>query len=210
MKDQTVFMAYNLSSKNLKEVQFPNGYIFRSISREEGHLWEEVMDKAFGNFKAGDFEVIMVDNFSYLPERIYILFDEEKKPSGTATAWSQPWIWGEACGFVIFVGVIPTHRGRGLGTQMVKHLNNVIKSRGQENVLLDVDCDNYSAIKSYLNVGFKPLLTDENQVVIWEDIFAQLSMIPVEFSTEIKMKKDSPHPPHPYLLELREQGYDVK
>lgn len=206
----SVYMKYDVGSKNLIKIKIPSGYIFRSISTEEGYLWEEVMDKAFGNYQAGDFEVVMVDNFSYLPERVYILFDEAQVPCGTASAWSQPWIWGDDCGYIIFVGVIPSYRGKGLGTQMVRYLSEIIENRGQETVLLDVDCDNYPAIKGYLNAGFKPVLTDKNQVVIWENIFAKLSMIPVDFSTEIRRKKDNPHLPHPYLLELREQGYDVK
>jgi len=209
MRDRSVYMEYNFASKNLRKGKFPTGYVFRSILREEGHFWEEVMDKAFGNYSAGDFEDVMVDNFSYLPERVYILFDEANVPCGTASAWLQPWIWGDDCGYIIFVGVIPSHCGKGLGTEMVQHLNHVIKNRGQEKVLLDVVSDNYSAIKSYLNVGFKPLLTDKSQVAIWEEVFAQLSMTPVEFSAEIRIKKDNPHPPRPYLLDLREQGYMV-
>jgi len=209
MESISVNMEYDNSFKNLIEIEFPSGYIFRSILKEEGYLWESVMNKAFGNYSAGDFETVMVNNFSYLPERVYILFDEELVPCGTASAWAQPWIWGDDCGYIIFVGVIPSHRGRGLGSQMVRYISNVIKNRGQKTVLLDVDCDNYSAIKSYLNSGFKPCLTDKNQVAIWENIYNQLSITSVNYSSEIKIKKDNPHPPHPYLLELRKQGYDV-
>ncbi len=212
MGSASVFMEYDNSTgtDDFSKTDFPNGYIFRSISREEGYLWEYVMDEAFGDYKAGTFEFVMVENYSYLPERVYILFDEKHVPCGTASAWEQPWHWGKDCGFIIFVGVIPSHRSKGLGTQMVRYLCEVIKKRGQQSVLLDVDSDNYSAIKSYTNAGFKPSLTDKKQDKIWKKIFEQLCITPMDYSTEVRTYCDNPHPPHPYLFELRGQGFDVK
>jgi ribosomal protein S18 acetylase RimI-like enzyme len=209
MINTTIFMEYDYESINLAKAIFPPGYAFRSILRSEGHIWENVMDKAFGDYEDGSFEYVMVDNYSYLPERVYVLFDEANVPCGTASAWEQPWCWGEDCGYIIFVGVIPSHRGRGLAAQMVRYLCEIIKDRGQNRVLLDVESDNYSAIKSYLNVGFKPCLTEKEQVVVWENVFAALSMTPIEYSAQIRHREDNPHPPHPYLLELREQGCEV-
>ena len=111
-----VYMEYNLH-KHIPTPAFPTGYVFKHIPREHGCIWEEVMDKAFGGYTSGDFENVMVDNYNYLPERIFILFDETGQPCATASAMSQPWLWGEDYGFVIFIGVIPSHRG-GVGCQL--------------------------------------------------------------------------------------------
>ncbi len=204
-----VIMEINLNN-DIPSAIFPLGYNFKNILKEQGYLWEKVMDAAFGDYQAGTFEYIMVDNYAYLPERVYILFDENQVPCGTASAWSQEWLWGEDVGFIIFVGVIPSHRGKGLGTQMVRHLCQVIKNRGQKVALLDVDSQNLSAIKSYLNAGLLPRLTEQNHMEVWKNIFTQLKIEPVPYSSEIRPPMDNPHPPRPYLLDLRDQGYDVK
>lgn len=204
-----VYMEINLDD-NISSGVFPSGYIFRCISREEGHLWETVMNEAFGNYPAGAFEYVMVNNYAYLPERVYVLFDERKMPCGTASAWSQQHLWGEDAGHIIFVGIIPSHRGKGLATQMVLHLFEVIKSRGQKSVLLETDIDNLPAIKSYLHAGFLPHLIAYDHINIWNNIFTQLTIKPVLYSLEIRSPMNNPHPNRPYLLDLREKGYEVK
>ncbi|MCL2593275.1 MAG: GNAT family N-acetyltransferase [Defluviitaleaceae bacterium] len=220
-----VYMEYNLQ-KEIPKAVFPKGYVFKPIPREDGHIWESVMDKAYsnekitnspyGNYVAGDFEWVMVDNYSYLPERVFILFDEKGEPCGTATAWAQPWRWSEDYGYVIFVGVIPSHRGRGLSQQMLLSICETFKSRGHKSALLDVESEYLPAIKSYLNAGFLPCLTTDprttpkEQVEVWSDIFAKLKIEPLEYSYELVVGADNPHPPRPYLLDLRESGHDVK
>ena len=209
MSEMNVYMEMNLDN-NIPTAVFPKGYDFKPITRDNGYIWEKVMDDAFGNYKAGDFEFVMVDNYAYLPERVYVLFDENKNPCGTASAWSQPWLWGEDSGYIIFVGVIPSHRGKGLATQMVLHLCQVIKKRGQHLVMLDVDSNNLPAIKSYINAGFLPHLTTVEEKDIWNHIFMQLNIESLTYSLTIRPPMNNPHPDRPYLLDLRNQGCDVK
>lgn len=203
-------MEKNVTQGEQTAKALPAGYTFRSIAREEGYLWEKVMDAAFGDYQAGAFEHVMVDNYSYLPERVHVLFDEAGTPCGTATAWSQPWRWGENEGFIIFVGVIPTHRGKGLGTSMVLQLCDVIALRGQQTALLDVDSSNLPAIKSYLNAGFRPRLTAANEKQKWSEIVQHLHVEPAAYNTGLRPPMDNPHPPRPYLLDLRAQGHTVQ
>ena len=46
-----VYMEYDLT-KDIPKPCFPSGYVFNHITREQGHIWENVMDKAFGNYSA--------------------------------------------------------------------------------------------------------------------------------------------------------------
>jgi ribosomal protein S18 acetylase RimI-like enzyme len=212
-------MEYDLQ-KYIPQAVFPVGYIFKHIPREYGHLWENVMDKAYSNEKitdspyghyiAGDFENIIVDNYSYLPERVYLLFDDKEQPCGTASAWSQPWKWSNSYGYVIFVGVIPSHRGHGLSKQMLFSILETMKNRGEKYALLDVASEALPAIKSYLNTGFLPRLTSREQIEIWNDIFIKLKVNTPKYSHDILVSMDNPHPPRPYLLDMRENGYAVK
>ena len=204
-----VYMEYDLRN-HIPEAVFPAGYVFRHIPREHGHIWENVMDKAFGNCPAGDFEYVMVENYGYLPERVLVLFDEKERPCATASAWSQPYKWGDDYGYIIFVGVVPSHRGHGLSKQMLFSLCKTIKNRGQNFALLDVDSENLPAINSYINTGFLPRLTSSEQAKAWNDIFSKLHIKHIEYSHEIIRRMDNPHPPRPWLLDLRESGQDVK
>jgi ribosomal protein S18 acetylase RimI-like enzyme len=197
-------------NKTFPEAYFPNEYIFKSITREQGYLWERVMDLAFGDYQPGTFEKILVENYGYLPERVFILFDEKGIPCGTASAWSYPFLWGEKTGSIIFVGVIPSHRGNGLGTEMVHYLCNVIKDRGETFSQLGVDNENLPAIKSYLNAGFIPRLSSKEQLDLWNEVFVKLNISAPKFSLEVRPPMDNPHPPRPYLLDLREQGFSVR
>jgi RimJ/RimL family protein N-acetyltransferase len=208
MSEINVYMEMSLD-KHIPAAVFPKGFEFKPIARNSGYIWEKVMDEAFGNYTAGDFELVMVENYAYLPERVYILFDEDGNPCGTASAWSQPWLWGDDSGYIIFVGVIPSSRGKGLATQMVLHLCQVIKKRGQHHVLLDVDSNNLPALKSYINAGFLPHLTTIEEKDIWSRIFMQLDIEPLTYSLTIRPAKNNPHPDRPYLLDLRNQGFDV-
>jgi ribosomal protein S18 acetylase RimI-like enzyme len=189
---------------------FPQGYEFRHIPREQGQLWESVMDQAFGNYQAGDFEFVMVQNYGYLPERVYILFDELDQSCATASAWSQPYLWGEEYGFVIFVGVIPALRNQGLAKQMLFSICDTIKKRGQRFALLNVDSKNLAAVKCYLNAGFLPRLISRKQARVWKSILKKLNMKNVSYPGEILRRMDNPHPARPWLLDLREQGYEVR
>ena len=204
-----VYMEYDLNN-GIPSPVFPPGHVFRPIAREEGHIWENVMDQAFGNYYAGDFELVMVENYAYLPERVYVLFDEHGKPCGTASAWSQPYLWGNDYGYIIFVGLVPTLRNQGLSRQMIYNICQTIKDRGQRFALLNVDHENLAAIKSYLNAGFLPRLTDRKQAKAWKRIFKKLKLKPVAYPVEILPRPEVPHPPRPWLLDLREMGHDVR
>jgi len=85
-----------------------------------------------------------------------------------------------------------------------------MKDRGNKFALLDVEGNNLPAIKSYLNAGFLPRLTSNEQAEVWSDIFTKLQIEPPEYARDILVKMDNPHPPRPYLLDLRENGHDVK
>lgn len=52
-------------------------------------------------------------------------------------------------------GVAPEHRGRGIGTRMLRHWLSGAVERGYRSMVLDVDDDNEEAQKLYLRLGFR-------------------------------------------------------
>jgi GNAT superfamily N-acetyltransferase len=60
---------------------------------------------------------------------------------------------------VVYLGVTPEFRGRGLGRAMLQHAANDIRRRGYGNMTLAVDAANPYALAIYQSVGFKPLFS---------------------------------------------------
>ena len=88
-----------------------------------------------------------------------ILAFESDKPIGHC--WTRINSWkneapGEGTGRIYMLGVDPTHRGRGLGRQLLLVGLSYLKSKGLHVVELTVDSENKAACALYESVGFKP------------------------------------------------------
>lgn len=191
---------------NLPEVSLPHGYMIRPIAIEEGYLWEQVMDQSYGNFAAGTFQKIMVENYDYDPERVRIMFDENCQPCATATSWRQHYRWGSGIGYVLFVGVAKPYQGHGLGYQITLHVLHDFVNHGFHSAILETDDYRLPALKTYLKLGFLPRIVHPQQYKQWETIFASLGIEPIHFPQEIRPPIDAPHPSRPWPYELKMQA----
>ena len=76
---------------------------------------------------------------------------------GTVVGWCDIFpAWADAirhCGHV-GMGLLPTHRGRGLGRQLLSTCLDKARSNGITRVELEVRADNERAIKLYERMGF--------------------------------------------------------
>ena len=66
---------------------------------------------------------------------------------------------------VIYLGVAPEFRGRGLGRAMLQHAAKDIRRRGYGNMTLAVDAANRYAVTIYQAVGFKPLFSRDAYIL---------------------------------------------
>jgi len=157
------FMSIPVPALNL-----PEGSSIRNVTEKDGYLWEYVMDASFGNYEPGDFRYVMVNNHDYEDDRVFIMFDKNGKPVATSSSWRQHYRWNNNdIGYVIFVGVIPEYRGKRLAQQMVNYILHDLKKNGFQTLLLDVKEDNLSAIKTYINCGFRPRIAMSQHVEAW-------------------------------------------
>lgn len=162
------------------------------------------MDQAFGNYEPGDFQKVMVENYDYDPSRVFIMFNATGEPCATASAWRQHYRWGEGVGYVLFVGVIPPQRGRGLGYQMVLYILHEFVRCSLTSAVLETDDANLPAIKTYLKLGFLPRLVHENQIARWQQIFAACRLAPLPLPTTCRPPQNAPHPSPPFPYALKE------
>jgi mycothiol synthase len=190
----------------LPPVILPTGYTIRSISVNEGALWEQVMDQSYGGYSAGDFQRVMVNNYDFDPSRVFLMFDDEGQPCATTTSWRQHYRWGPGIGYVLFVGVARSHQGRGLGYTITLRILHDFVEHGLNPAILETNEDNFSALKTYLKLGFRPRILANSHYARWEQIFNNLHMEPIDYPRSIHPPMDSPHPPRPYPYELKMQG----
>ena len=95
------------------------------------------------------------------------------EPVATASAWYDPEVIPEA-GTIHFVGVLKEHQGHRLGYWVSLAALHAMRREGRKKGWLQTDDFRLPAIKTYLRLGFGPLLIDENQRDRWRNIFREL------------------------------------
>lgn len=57
---------------------------------------------------------------------------------------------------LVYMGLVPSARGRGLGRQLVRHAQRATAEANREQLILAVDADNDPAVRVYSSLGFQP------------------------------------------------------
>lgn len=80
----------------------------------------------------------------------------EGVPVATASSRHDPKLWPET-GYVHWVGGLPEHGGKGLGSALMLQLLQDFRDRGYRNAVLETDDFRVPAIKMYLRHGYLPV-----------------------------------------------------
>jgi len=94
---------------------------------------------------------------------------------GTGTAWkraSEP----PDTGYVHMIGVDGAHRGKRLGFLVTVAVLNRLAERGYKRALLNTDDHRLAALKLYLQMGFAPVIENEELRVRWSKVGHELRM----------------------------------
>jgi ribosomal-protein-alanine N-acetyltransferase len=88
------------------------------------------------------------------PTRYFVVaVDAEQNIIGYAGVFAP----GEAEADVLTVGVIPTHRGKGIAKALMAMITNWAKEQGSIAMMLEVKVDNSNAIGLYESLGYSKL-----------------------------------------------------
>lgn len=154
--------------ENLPEVELPEGYNIRHYQPGDKTAWDNIIRDSFQN-NNWDFNKGMRKDYAFRPERvIFVCYGDE--PVATASAWYKP-EWGKDTGYIHMVGTISSHTGKGLGYQATLAALYRMVDEGRKSVVLTTDDFRIPALKTYIKLGFKPLLIHENQRERWKDVF---------------------------------------
>jgi len=77
---------------------------------------------------------------------------------------------------VMYVGVLPAHRRKGLGTAVLKGVLSTTQRAGFPGLTLLTDETRIPAISAYLRLGFRPDSVEKDMQLCWERILRQMGM----------------------------------
>lgn len=131
------------------------------------------------------FKVTVLDYADLNPaEDILFVLDSCGTPVATLCAVKH----GEEQGYIHMVAAHPDSRGKGIGHAMLSFALEKLEARSCTYSILTTDDFRLSAIKTYLDAGFRPVLLsdpDSDQRARWDAVIARLGYQPVEYFDEV-------------------------
>jgi len=163
-----------LNLEGLGEVIPPYGYQIRTYREGDEEAWAEIVNNSLGSgWDAERCRRELTGRPQFRPEGLFFA-TYEGKPVGTACAWTQS-PDETRMGYVHMVGVIPEHRGRRLGYALCLSILRFFRENGFQCAELDTDDFRLPAIKTYLNLGFKPDYINKSHRARWNAVFSNLA-----------------------------------
>jgi len=157
---------------DLPPVRLPDGYTIRTYLPGDASAWDVIISQSFRMECEGRFERDMRTDSPFRPERVFFICRGEE-PVATAAAWHRPQ-YGAEIGYLHMVGVLPSEAGMGLGLQVSLACLHRMKEEGRTACILHTDDYRIPAIKTYLKLGFRPLLIHEDQRQRWRDVLTKI------------------------------------
>ena len=158
--------------------QVPAGFHLRTyqIGDEAGYI--ELMHSAgFSTWSADNFKTVMQTN---LPDGLFfVVHDQIAKLVVTAVATHCPSELHPFGGQLGWVAVNPAFQGQGLGYIVSAAVTRRFLEAGYREIFLLTDDFRLPAIKTYLKLGWVPLLFLPDMEGRWLAVFEQLKMRPV-------------------------------
>lgn len=172
MHDRKLLMKRR-TLEGLRRLSPPKGYVLRTYEQTDDHAWARIVARAFQTeCSASVFRKEIAEQELFSPERVFFIV-HEGQPVGTATAWWRPEFGAEA-GYLHMVGVVPEHTGRGLGKVLASAVLRFFEQQGLETAFLHTDDERLAAVKTYLELGFEPVVEDEEVRRRWVEVFRGL------------------------------------
>lgn len=163
------------SLDGLAGVALPEGYSVRTSREGDGIHWARIIRESFGDDSVDDSRFVreMENHPAYRPDRIFFVCAPDGLPCATASAYRAT-RFGTDTGYVHYVGVCPGHAGKRLGMLVTLAVLWKFREEGLGRAVLETDDFRLAALKTYLRLGFTPLIVDENQPARWESVYAKL------------------------------------
>jgi len=152
---------------NLPEVIVPEGFVLRGYRSGDEAEW----NKLVAEYCTTPFGEMIKRHRFFSPEAVkFVCIDD--KPVATATAWGEE--NDETLGVVHMVAVAPEFRGKALGFVVSNAVLHQLKRKGKTAAALLTDDFRLPAIKTYLKLGFEPVIANEEYKNRWEQVYRRV------------------------------------
>jgi len=165
--------------EGLPEVAVPAGYLIRAYRHGDGAAWCSLVNDAIGGeWTEAGLQQEMDGAQDFQADDLFFAVKGEEE---VGTTWAlRRESFPSGVGAVHMVAVAPEHRGRGLGRLLVLSALQRLREQGIARARLLTDDVRLPAIKIYLGVGFRPLLTHESHLERWRKVYHTLGLDPKE------------------------------
>lgn len=154
------------------EPALADGYVLRNYREGDEAGLSRVYTAAFlGCETEEDVHEKMVAHACFTPARLFVL-ENKGHVVGTAAAWLEATDPG--AGYLHMLGVIPDHRGKGLGKALTVATLHYTRDEGFTRQRLLTDDWRVPALCLYLGLGYYPVYTDDTHPERWEAIAEKL------------------------------------
>ncbi len=163
----------------LPDMVLPPGYTMRASHAGDGLHWARIIRESFKDisYDEASFDRIMKSHPAYQADRIFFVCAPDGTPCATASAYRQG-AYGPEVGYLHYVGVSPAHLGQKLGAIVSLMVLRKFRSEGLKGAVLQTDDFRLPAIRTYVKLGFSPLIVHENQPTRWATVFTKLGVPP--------------------------------
>jgi mycothiol synthase len=159
--------------KDLPPVTLLEGYTLRTYQEGDEQVWGEIMNTGIGSgWTVEKVKERLTQTPQFIADGLFFATCQGT-PVGSACAWrdeANEWRHG----IVHMVCVLPEHRGHRLGYYLTLAVLHWLKDHGFEDVSLLTDDWRLSAIKAYLQLGFEPVIDDEEMRERWGRVEQEL------------------------------------
>lgn len=168
---QLVMRRHSLAG--LPALELPAGVTIRHYGTGDDETWLGIIAESFGwRWTPDEFVRRMSGAEPWRDERCkFVCLDGEAV--GTATIWQVP-RWGDEVGYLHMVGVLPRATGRRLGGLVSLACLQGMCDEGFGAAMLQTDDHRLPAVRTYLRLGFEPLLVHENQRERWRRVLREV------------------------------------
>jgi mycothiol synthase len=156
----------------------PPGYELRAYQRGDEAAWAKIMNISMeGRRTAESAKHELIGCPEFMPAGLFFV-THEGEPVGSCCAFRRSKT-ERRVGYLFMLGLLPEHRGRGLGKALVHAVMRFFREMGFEEVTLHTDDFRLPAIRLYLKVGFEPVpvAEDSTQEARWKAILAEVDRL---------------------------------
>lgn len=159
----------DLPELSAKAGKLPDGLSIHTHINGEEDNWERLIEKSFGCHYG--FESNLPAMPKYDPSCVFYI-SRNGEDIAVAAGVENKSFPNE--GWLHFVGIDPSAQGLGLSKHIVLTVLYSFYARGYKSAVLSTDDFRIPAIKTYLRLGFEPIISHESHPERWREVMSKI------------------------------------